>query len=131
MDKWFAMQASMHRGPDGEPVLARVRRLMSHPAFSLRNPNKVRALIGGFCAGNLAEFHHADGSGYRFWSEVITELDPLNPQVAARLARAMDRWRRFTPDRQALAREALEGVLARPALSRDVAEIVGKALADR
>ena len=131
MDKWFAMQASMHRGPDGEPVLARVRRLMSHPAFSLRNPNKVRALIGGFCAGNLAEFHHADGSGYRFWSEVIAELDPLNPQVAARLARAMDRWRRFTPDRQALAREALEGVLARPALSRDVAEIVGKALADR
>ena len=129
MDKWFAMQAAMHRGTDGRPVLERVRQLMSHPAFSLRNPNKVRALVGGFCAGNLAEFHHADGSGYRFWAQLIGELDPLNPQVAARLARTMDRWRRYTPDRQAHARDALEQVLARPGLSRDVAEIVGKALA--
>jgi aminopeptidase N len=129
MDKWFAMQAGMRRGPDGQPVLERVRRLMAHPAFSLRNPNKVRALIGGFCSGNLAEFHHPDGSGYRLWEEVIGELDPLNPQVAARLARAMDRWRRYTPDRQAQARPVLERVLERPGLSRDVAEVVGKALA--
>jgi aminopeptidase N len=129
MDKWFAMQAAMRRGPDGRPVLERVRRLMQHPAFSLRNPNKARALVGGFCNGNLAEFHHPDGSGYRFWEEMIGEIDPLNPQVAARLARAMDRWRRFTPDRQAQARPVLERVLDRPGLSRDVAEVVGKALA--
>ena len=130
MDKWFSMQATRHRSPYGRPVLDQVRALMSHPAFSLGNPNKVRALIGGFCNGNLAEFHHPDGSGYRFWEEVLGELDPLNPQVAARLARAMDRWRRFTPDRQAQARPVLERVLQRPGLSRDVAEVLGKALAE-
>ncbi len=129
MDKWFSMQATMHRAPNGEPVLDRVRRLLSHPAFSMRNPNKVRALIGGFCVGNMAEFHSADGSGYLFWAEMIGELDPVNPQIAARIARAMDRWRKFTPDRQALARAALERVAARTNLSRDVAEIVEKSLA--
>ncbi len=130
MDKWFQMQATMHRGPDGRPVLERVRRLLAHPAFSMRNPNKVRSLIGGFCLGNLAEFHATDGSGYAFWEEMIGALDPLNPQLASRIARAMDRWRKFTPDRQALARATLERVAARGQLSRDVREIVGKALSD-
>jgi aminopeptidase N len=130
MDKWFQMQATMHRGPDGRPVLERVRRLLSHPTFSMRNPNKVRSLIGGFCLGNLAEFHAADGSGYAFWEERIGALDPLNPQLASRIARAMDRWRKFTPDRQALARATLERIAARGQLSRDVREIVGKALAN-
>jgi aminopeptidase N len=129
MDKWFTLQASAHRAPGGEPVLAQVHRLMSHPAFSLRNPNKVRALIGGFCMGNLAEFHQADGSGYRFWETMIGELDPINPQVAARIARAMDRWRKFTPDRQAQAQAALQRVAAREKLSGDVREIVERALA--
>jgi len=130
MDKWFMMQATRHRAPQGPPVLARVRQLLSHPAFSLRNPNKVRSLIGGFCLGNLAEFHRVDGSGYQFWEEMIGELDALNPQIAARIARAMDRWRKFTPQRQALARATLERVAGRAHLSRDVREIVGKALAD-
>ena len=129
MDKWFVMQATQHRAPQGPPVLERVRRLLSHQAFSLRNPNKVRSLIGGFCLGNLAEFHRVDGSGYQFWEEMIGELDPLNPQIAARIARAMDRWRKFTPERQALARATLERVAGRAHLSRDVREIVGKALA--
>ncbi|MEN9314871.1 MAG: aminopeptidase, partial [Pseudomonadota bacterium] len=130
MDKWFMLQATMHRQPGEAPVLERVRRLLDHPAFSIRNPNKVRSLIGSFCNGNLAEFHAADGSGYRFWIEQVAALDALNPQIAARMARALDRWRHFTPDRQALMRAALEEVAAQPALSRDVREIVGKSLAD-
>ena len=128
MDKWFSMQATRHRSPYGRPVLDQVRALMAHPAFSLGTPNKVRALIGAFCQGNLAEFHAPDGSGYRFWEEFLGELDPRNPQLASRLARAMDRWRKYTPDRQAQARASLERVLARPGLSRDVREVVGKAL---
>jgi len=130
MDKWFSMQATRHRSPYGRPVLEQVRALMAHPAFSLTNPNKVRSLIGAFCQGNLAEFHAPDGSGYRFWEEIIGELDPRNPQLASRLARAMDRWRKYTPDRQAQARASLQRVLARPGLSRDVREVVGKALGE-
>jgi aminopeptidase N len=129
MDKWFMLQATMHRQPNDEAVLSRVRRLLAHPAFTERNPNKVRALVGSFCNGNLAEFHAADGSGYRFWVEQIGRLDPLNPQVAARVARAVDRWRKFTPERQSAMRAALEEVAALPGLSGDVREIVGKALA--
>src|SRR5690606_27708337 len=83
MDKWFSLQAAMHRRPGDPPVLERVRALAGHPAFSLRNPNRVRALVGSFCHGNLAEFHAADGSGYAWWAERVLELDPLNPQVAA------------------------------------------------
>jgi aminopeptidase N len=128
MDKWFMLQATMHRQAGDAPVLERVRRLMSHPAFSMRNPNKVRSLVTAFCSGNLAEFHAADGSGYAFWAEQVLALDGTNPQVAARLSRAMDRWRKFDPARQALMRAALERVAAR-AGSPDVVEVVGKALA--
>ncbi|MBN9459823.1 MAG: aminopeptidase N [Burkholderiales bacterium] len=129
LDKWFSMQATMHRHPGEAPVLKRVRALMGHPAFSLRNPNRVRALVGSFCNGNLAEFHAADGSGYAFWREQVLAIDAFNPQVAARLARALDRWRKFSPDRQALMRAALEQVAAHEPLSGDVREIVTKALA--
>ena len=128
LDKWFLMQATMHRQPGEPPVLERVRGLMTHPAFVLRNPNKHRALIGAFCHGNLAEFHAGDGSGYAFWVERIAEIDPLNPQVAARLARALDRWRKFAPALQPAMRAALEQVLALPGLSGDVREVAGKAL---
>jgi aminopeptidase N len=128
MDKWFALQATMHRQPGDPPVLERVRALMAHPAFSLRNPNKVRSLITAFCSGNLAEFHCADGSGHAFWAEQVLALDPLNPQVAARLARAMDRWRKFDAPRQASMRSALQAV-SRQARSADVREVVDKALA--
>jgi len=129
LDKWFSMQATMHRHAGDPPVLARVRALLGHPAFSLRNPNRVRALVGSFCNGNLAEFHAADGSGYAFWREQVLAIDAINPQVAARLARALDRWRKFTPERQASMRAALEQVAAHEPLSTDVREIVGKALA--
>ncbi len=129
LDKWFALQATMHRQPADGPVLQRVRELMRHPAYSARNPNRVRALVGSFCNGNLAEFHAADGSGYAFWSEQVLAVDALNPQIASRLARALDRWRKFTPDRQAKMREALERVSAHRPLSNDVREIVEKSLA--
>ncbi len=129
MDKWFTLQATMHRQAGDPPVLERVTNLLAHPAFSLKNPNKVRALVGAFCTGNLAEFHAADGSGYAFWAQHVLDVGRLNPQVAARLARALDRWRKFTPDRQAAMRAALERVAAAPDLSADVSEIVNKALA--
>jgi aminopeptidase N len=122
------LQATMHRQPGDAPVLERVRALTEHPAFSLRNPNKVRSLVTAFCSGNLAEFHAADGSGYAWWAEQVLALDGLNPQVAARLSRATDRWRKFDPARQAAMREALERVAAQ-ARSPDVREVVGKALA--
>ncbi len=128
LDKWFAMQATMHRHAGDPPVLGRVRALLGHPAFSIRNPNRVRALVGSFCNGNLAEFHAADGSGYAFWREQVLAIDAINPQVAARLARALDRWRKFTPERQVSMRAALEEVAAHEPLSADLREIVGKAL---
>jgi aminopeptidase N len=128
MDKWFTLQATMHRQPGDAPVLERVRALMSHPLFSLRNPNRIRSLITSFCSGNLAEFHAADGSGYQFWAEQVVVLDAVNPQIAARLARALDRWRKFDATRQPLMRAALEQVAAN-AQSADVLEVVGKALA--
>ena len=128
LDKWFTLQATLHRQPGEEPVLARVRRLMQHPAFSIRNPNKVRALVTGFCTGNLAEFHAADGSGYTFWAEQVLELDTINPQVAARLARALDRWRRFEPGRRELMHQTLIR-LADRVRSADVREVINKALA--
>jgi aminopeptidase N len=130
MDKWFTLQATMHRQPGEAPVLERVRALLAHPLFSIRNPNRARALIGSFANGNLAEFHLADGSGYRFWAEQVAAIDALNPQLAARIARALDRWRKFTPERRAGMRAALERLAALAELSVDVREIVGKALAE-
>lgn len=88
----------------------------------------MRALVGAFVNGNLAEFHAGDRSGYDFWVEQVLALDRLNPQTAARIARALDRWRKFTPDRADAMRAALERVKADTALSPDVREIVVKAL---
>jgi aminopeptidase N len=127
MDKWFSVQAmASHR----ERVLDEVHALMSHPAFSIRNPNKVRALIGAFAMGNPLRFHAADGSGYRFLAERILELDTLNPQVAARLARNLSRWRRYDAQRQAEMRGALEMLTGAPGVSKDVYEIASKSLKD-
>jgi aminopeptidase N len=124
VDKWLSLQA-MAPLPG---TLGEVERLLVHPAFTIKNPNKVRALIGAFAHGNPVCFHAADGSGYRFVAERILELDPLNPQVAARLAGAFGRWRRFGEARQQLMREQLQRILGAPRLSRDVAEVVGKTL---
>lgn len=128
LDKWFTLQATMHRQAGDPPVLARVRALADLPEFSLRNPNRARALVGAFCSANLAEFHAEDGSGYAFWLEQVRRIDAINPQLAARLARALDRWRKFEPRRQSLMRDALRSLAATDGLSRDVGEIVGKAL---
>jgi aminopeptidase N len=127
IDKWFALQATQ-RGAPQHPVIDTVRQLMTHPAFSLKNPNRARSLIFSFCAANPAQFHAEDGSGYAFWAEQVIALDALNPQVAARLARSLELWRRFTPTLRDNMRAALEKVAAQ-VKSRDVREIVEKALA--
>ncbi|MDH5351401.1 MAG: aminopeptidase N [Betaproteobacteria bacterium] len=124
VDKWLSVQATS-RLPG---TLARVRQLLGHPAFDLKVPNKVYALVRAFAA-NHVRFHAADGGGYAFLAERVLELDKLNPQVAARMARAFDRWRKFDAGRQAHARVQLERIRNADGLSRDVAEIVDKALA--
>ncbi len=129
LDKWFALQAMMHRQKGEQPVLRRVRELLRHPSFSLRNPNRVRALIGSFCHGNAAEFHAADGSGYEFWVEQVLALDAINPQVAARIARAFERWPKYTSERRHAMRSALLLVADQVELSADVREIVDRSLA--
>ena len=128
MNKWFQLQATALAQPGEPPVLLRVKMLLKHPAFSASNPNNVYALILGFCSHNAAEFHRPDGSGYAFWVEQVLALDRINPTVAARVARALERWRKYTPDRQRLMRSALEEVARAEHLSRDVREIVTKAL---
>jgi aminopeptidase N len=125
VDKWLGVQA-MSRLPD---ALETVRGLLSHPAFDLRNPNRVRALIGAFCQANHVRFHAADGEGYAFTAEQVIAIDPINPQVAARLARAFDRWRKFDATRQAHARAALARIEAAGNLSSDTYEVVSRALA--
>jgi aminopeptidase N len=110
-------------------ALARVQALRHHEAFTVRNPNKVYALIGGFGYGNHVRFHAADGSGYAFLADRVIELDALNPQVASRMARTFDRWKKFDAGRQAHARAALERIRSVAGLSKDVAEIVSKSLA--
>ena len=124
VDKWLAVQA-VSILPD---TLARVVALMSHPAFSLRNPNKVRALIGSFTQGNPLRYHAAEGSGYEFHADRVLELDRINANVAARLLAPLGRWRRYGPARQQKMTAALERILAAPKLSRDVYEIASKSL---
>ena len=123
MDKWFALQAQIP-----EPgALDRVRTLMRHPGFSLANPNRVRALIGSFAAGNPSQFNRQDGEGYAFLADMVLKLDPKNPQVAARLLSFFKSWRALEPVRRAAAEAALKR-LAAAALSADSRDIVGRAL---
>jgi aminopeptidase N len=124
VDKWLAVQA----GARGPQTLVRVRELLAHPAFDIKVPNKVYSLIRAFGA-NHVRFHAADGGGYAFLAEQVRALDKLNPQVAARIARGFDRWKRFDAGRQAHGKAQLERIRDTPGLSKDVAEIVGKALA--
>lgn len=123
VDKWLAVQATSRRPGTLQTVVALTR----HPAFDRNNPNKIYALLRAF-GGNLVHFHAVDGTGYRFLAEEIQILDGKNPQVAARLARAFDRWKKFDAARQAHARAALESLRDHPGLSRDVFEVVEKAL---
>ncbi|MEM9531274.1 MAG: aminopeptidase N [Pseudomonadota bacterium] len=123
MDKWLTLQASV----PAEDTLDRVQALMASPIFSLRNPNKVRALLGTF-SRNLTSFHAPDGEGYRFVADQVLALNALNPQVSARLVSAFNNWRRFDETRRGAAQAQLERMLAHPGLSSDVYEIVSKAL---
>jgi aminopeptidase N len=125
VDKWFTLQAMARTA-----TLDKIRQLMNHPAFTLKNPNRARSLIFSFCNGNPARFHASDGSGYAFWADQVIALNGINPQVAARLARTLDRWRKYVPELQCHMRAALERVAATRKLSRDVQEVISKALAD-
>ena len=128
LDKWFSLQAgSTDRGGD---ILPRVRQLMKHADFSLKNPNRARSVIFSYCSGNPGGFHRADAAGYLFWAEQVLALDAINPQVAARLARAMDRWKKLAQPYQNAALEAVKRVAAKADLSNDVREVVSRALAD-
>jgi aminopeptidase N len=123
VDKWLAVQA----GSRLPATLEAVKKLLAHPAFDLKVPNKVYALIRTFAA-NHVRFHAADGGGYAFLADQVVALDRLNPQVAARMARGFDRWKRFDQGRQQRARAQLERIRDADGLSKDVAEIVTKAL---
>jgi aminopeptidase N len=123
MDKWLAIQATS-RLPD---TLDRVKRLTRHPVFTLRNPNKVRALIGAF-SSNAARFHDLSGEGYRFLADHVIAIDPLNPQIASRLVSAFTLWKRYDGKRREAMKGQLERILAAPRLSKDVYEVVSKSL---
>jgi aminopeptidase N len=125
VDKWFSLQAAIPQ-PD---TLDKVRALSAHPAFSLANPNRVRALIGAFAQGNVTQFNRADGAGYDFIADTILTLDPKNPQLAARMATAFRTWRTLEAGRQAKAEAALTRIKSASALSRDLSDIVERALA--
>jgi aminopeptidase N len=126
IDKWFSLQAA---SPDrGGNVLPAVKQLMKHSDFSLKNPNRARSVISTYC-GNPAAFHRADAAGYVFWSERVIELDAMNPQVAARLARSLDRWSKLAEPYRSAAREAITRVAAKSDLSKDTHEVVTRALA--
>jgi aminopeptidase N len=125
MDQWFSVQAGSVL-PGG---LDRVKALMQHPAFNIKNPNKVRALIGAFAGQNLINFHAADGSGYRFLADLVIELNGFNPQIASRQLAPLTRWRKYDDARQALMKGELERIRASGQLSSDVFEVVSKSLA--
>jgi aminopeptidase N len=124
IDKWLSLQAAI---PE-VATLDRVRTLTRHPAFSFANPNRVRALVGAFAQANQTQFNRGDGEGYRFLADVVVQLDPKNPQVAARLCTAFRSWRALEAVRRTSAEAALRQVAAAPNLSRDLSDIVARSL---
>jgi aminopeptidase N len=128
IDKWFALQAM---APEyGGRVFSRIKALAQHPDFTLRNPNRARSLLSTLIHMNPAALHRPDAAGYVFWAEKVIEIDAFNPQLAARVARGLDRWRALAEPYRSAAREALARVDAKAELSPDVREIVSRALAD-
>jgi aminopeptidase N len=125
MDQWFSVQAASTL-PGG---LQRVKALMTHSAFTMKNPNKVRALVGAFAGQNLINFHAADGSGYRFLADLVIQLNAFNPQIASRQLAPLTRWRKYDSARQALMKAELERIRSSGELSSDVFEVVSKSLA--
>ncbi|MFT4520782.1 MAG: aminopeptidase N [Halioglobus sp.] len=126
VNQWLQLQACI---PDVQ-ALERVRRLMTHEEFDIRNPNKVRALIGGFSNQNPINFHSVDGAGYRLLGDVIIELNALNPQIASRLLTPLTKWQNYSGREQLMLAE-LDRLAAEPALSPDVFEVVSKSLESR
>lgn len=122
VDQWLVVQAVCQLPGS----LAHVKQLLEHPDFDIRNPNKVRSLIGAFCAQNHVGFHDASGEGYEFLADQALILDKLNPQIASRLLTPLTRWRKFEPKRQALMQAQLQRLKAQQDLSKDVFEIVEK-----
>jgi len=130
MDKWFMLQARTPE-PLGDRAgisFARVKALLHHPDFSMRNPNRMRSVLSVLFSSNPAAFHRPDAAGYVLWAEKLMELDSINPSVAARLARTLDRWAALAQPYRSAAREAIARVAAKPGLSNDVREVVSKAL---
>jgi aminopeptidase N len=125
MDKWFAVQAATLR----QDIPSRIAALEAHPAYQRLNPNRVRALLGSFCAGNLTGFHTADGSGYRLLTDRLAEIDPANPQLAARLAAGLRSWQIFDAKRQAQAKAAMNALFERDGLSPDLKDMLDRMLA--
>ena len=124
MDKWFSLQARS----SNPSVLDKVKALQEHPCFSIKNPNKVRSLIGIFSLMNHTAFHNKDGSGYEFLTDKIIELNSINPQIAARLVKPLIGWKKYDEQRQTLMKAALKRIKAVPELSKDVFEIVDRSL---
>jgi aminopeptidase N len=123
IDKWFALQAS-RKHPGGVEA---IRKLTEHSAFDARNPNRVRALLGGFAMNNPHLFHHVSGTGYAFFTEQVLDMDSRNPSVAARLLGVYEIWRKLDTDRQELIKDQLRHVIkAKP--SKNVLEIASKTL---
>ena len=125
IDKWFALQAMI---PETETI-DRVKRLMTHKDFSLKNPNRVRSLIGAFTNANLTCFHALDGSGYELLTNIVLELDTINPQIAARLLSSLRSWKTFEIRRRTLIQSQLNKILSHPSLSPDVKDIATRAMA--
>jgi len=125
IDKWFAIQATCHL----PGALGNVRRLLDHPAFDLKTPNRVRSLIGAFCQSNLVNFHQSDGGGYRFLGDHVIALNAINPQVASRMFGPLTQWRRYDDARQKLMREQLQRIAGTDGISKDVYEVASKSLA--
>ena len=126
LDKWFSVQATSQR----KDALDRVLELSQHESFSLSNPNRMRSLVGVFCSANQVRFHEASGRGYRFLRDVVLELNEANPQIAARMVSQFNQWKRFDPARQERMKAELEHIAEQPKLSKDVFEIVSRALSE-
>ena len=124
MDKWFAIQASAPLDVTREII----KKLLQHADFDIRNPNRVRSVIGMYCAANPICFHHVSGEGYALLGEYIEKLDAMNPQIASRLCVPLTRWKRYDEQRQQMMKQQLERLMALPALSKDVTELVSKSL---
>lgn len=128
VDKWFMLQATIPASNENADTLQIIRDLLKHPAFTLKNPNRARSVLAAFAMQNPSVFHNHGGEGYALWADLVIDLNTINPQVAARMARGLDRWTKLVPVLQDKARVQLERIFNTDKLSPDVREVIGKAL---